>query len=311
MAGATVDVAVRPLSEADLDGADRIMRLAFGTHLGLPDPGAMFGDMSFVHTRFRAAPDCAWAAEVDGELAGSVFATRWGSFGFFGPLTVDPTFWNRGIASALLEPVLAAFARWELRQSGLYTFANSPRHIGLYQKHGFWPRYLTVVLEKQAAGSGAFELVSDGAAPPDELRELTDAVLAGLDLGREITAVVDQGLGDTVVVRDGARIAGMAVCHTGAGSEAGSGACYVKFGAAAPGPGAAGRFEALLQACGSFAASRGLERLVAGISTGRTEAYRSMLRRGFRIALSGISMVSRPEEPDLDTSASFVLDDLR
>ena len=31
------DVSVRPLREDDLSKADRIMRLAFGTFLGLPD----------------------------------------------------------------------------------------------------------------------------------------------------------------------------------------------------------------------------------------------------------------------------------
>ena len=34
-------VAVRPLREHDLDDADRTMRLAFGTFLGLPDPLAL------------------------------------------------------------------------------------------------------------------------------------------------------------------------------------------------------------------------------------------------------------------------------
>jgi hypothetical protein len=34
---------IHPLSEADLDEADRICRLSFGTFLGLSDPMSFFG----------------------------------------------------------------------------------------------------------------------------------------------------------------------------------------------------------------------------------------------------------------------------
>ena len=107
------EVRVRPLVADDLESADRVMRLAFGTFHGLPDPAAAFGDRDYVRTRYRAAPDCAWAAEVDGNVIGSVFAARWGSFGFLGPLTVHPEVWGRGIASRLLQPVLEAFSGGE------------------------------------------------------------------------------------------------------------------------------------------------------------------------------------------------------
>ena len=64
---------VRPMLAEDLDAADRVMRLAFGTIRGLPIRAA-FGDSDAVRTRFRAAPECAWVAEVDGDVVGSVFA---------------------------------------------------------------------------------------------------------------------------------------------------------------------------------------------------------------------------------------------
>ncbi len=86
---------VRPLVESDLDAADAVLRSAFNTFVGVPD---LFGDVDYVHTRFRAAPDAALAAEIDGEVVGSNFLTRWGSFGFFGPLSVRPDLWDQGIA---------------------------------------------------------------------------------------------------------------------------------------------------------------------------------------------------------------------
>jgi len=306
------------MAEEDLEAADRIMRVAFGTFRGLPDPSTTFGDADSVRTRFRAAPECAWVAEVDGDVVGSVFATRWGAFGFFGPLTVRPEYWDRGVASRLLEPVLEALDGWGVRQAGLFTLPNSPKHLGLYQKHGFWPRFLTAVMAKpvRADARGAYTLFSQvprarQAALLEEIRGLTDAVFPGLDLEREVLAAKVQGIGDTILLHSESELAGMAVCHCGAGSEAGSGVSYVKFGAVRPGPAAADRFEQLLDACEAFAAASGLARLVAGVNTGRLDAYRYMLRRGFRADMIGVSMALWPESPHFDTSDHYVIDDLR
>jgi predicted N-acetyltransferase YhbS len=299
--------------EGDLDEADRVTRLAFGTYRGLPDPASTFGDAQMIRTRFRAAPECAWVAEEDGRVVGCVLAARWGSFGYFGPLAVHPGWWDYGIGSLLLAPVLDAFERWELRQAGLFTFPSSAKHLGLYQKHGFWPRFLICVLAKPVVPTTVgYELFSQ--APADELgriQALTGTVFPGLDLEREIVAVHAQGLGDTVLLEADGELAGMAVCHCGAGSEAGRGTYYVKFGAARPGPGAGARFALLLDACEAFAATSGAERIVAGVSTGRLDAYRLLVERGFRADLIGVSMLSRPEEPAFDTPAHYVLDDLR
>lgn len=310
-------VRVRALEEDDLDAADHIMRVAFGTFVGLPDPTTMFGDEQTVRTRFRAAPDCAWVAELDGEVVGSVFAARWGTFGSFGPLTTHPDVWDRGIARRLMDPVLAAFDRWELRQAGLFTFPDSPKHVALYQRLGFWPRFLTALTAKPVTGAGSEYTtfsrvpVRERAGTLEAIRELTNAVFPGLDLDREIQACDAQQIGDTVLVHGGGRLTGAAVCHCGAGSEAGSGACYVKVGAVSPGADAAGRFERLLDACEAFAAAAGLNRLVAGVNTGRLDAYRRMLQRGFRVHRLGVSMLLRPDGPSYDTPAHYVIDDLR
>ena len=89
-----MQIRIRSLEERDLAEADRILRLAFGTFFG-PDPLKMFGNSDFAYTRFRAAPDSTLAAEADGQLVGSnFFVTHWGSFGFFGPLSVEPRLWE-------------------------------------------------------------------------------------------------------------------------------------------------------------------------------------------------------------------------
>lgn len=309
-----MDVTVGPLPERALPEADRIFRLAFGTFLGLPDPSTFAGDSDWVRTRWRADPEAAFGAEIDGELVGSNFVVRWGSVGFFGPLTVRPDLWDRGVAKRLLEPTMDLFAQSGTPLTGLFTFAQSTKHVGLYQRFGYWPRFLTAVMERPVAAAAAGAPPATlGAAPEAGLcacRELTDAVHPGLDLALEIRAVAAQRLGDTVLVADGSRVDALAVCHVGPGSEAGSGTCYVKFGAARPGPGAAGRFARLLDACTAFAASCGATSLVAGVNTARHEAYRQMLAGGFRTTLQGVCM-HRPNEPGYDRRDTFVLDDWR
>src|SRR5215469_1714632 len=142
---------VSTLDEKDLPEADRILRLAFGTFLGAPDPETFWRDRDYIRSRARAAHVVSFGAKLDGELVGSNFATNWGSFGFFGPLTVRPDLQERGIARALLDSTMAQFDAWGTRHVGLFTFAQSAKHIALYQKYGFYARFLTAIMSGPAA----------------------------------------------------------------------------------------------------------------------------------------------------------------
>lgn len=343
-------ITIRPMGEADTTEAERVMRVAFGTFLRLPDPASFAGDACMVAPRFAAEPRAAFVAERDGAIVGSCTAVRWGDVAFVGPLTVRPDLWDQGVAKRLLAPVLDRFAEWGVTRAGLFTFANSPRHLGLYQRFDFWPGPLTSVMWKRvrraapvargAAMSDAAEATTfasttlsslDEAARAASIRDcraLAGDVGDGLDLTSEIEALArlaarlgGQAGGDTVLLRaregghaagpdtDGELI-GFAVCHTGAGSEAGSGAAYVKFGGVRPGPRAAAHFDQLLAACEAFAASRGLLRLVAGVSTGRHPAYRAMLDRGFRSDVVGVTM-HRGNRPSHHSAEVWAVDDWR
>ena len=315
-APSALDVTIRSLEPREVDTADRIMRLAFGTYLGVPDPLAVFGDKEFVRPRYAAEPGWAFAAELDGEVVGSNFAVRWGSFGIVGPLTIHPDLWDRGIATRLMEPIIGLFEQWELRQAALFTFPHSPKHIGLYQRFGFWPQYLTPLMGKPVTPASARDAESLSALPASEVDavlgqcgQLTDAIFAGLDVTHEIRATANQRLGDTVLIRDGDGVSAFAVCHLGAG-EAGSGTCFVKFGAVRPGANASERFVQLLSECEATAAGQGLENVVAGVNTARHDAYRTMLARGYRTWLEGVVM-QRPNEPGHCRPDVYVIDDLR
>jgi N-acetylglutamate synthase-like GNAT family acetyltransferase len=278
------------------------------------------GDANYVHTRYRADPPAALTAEIDGRIAGSNFALDWGSVGVFGPLTVHPDKWDRGVARELLVHTMKIFERWGTRHIGLFTFAQSSKHVHLYQKFGFWPRYLTAVMSKQIGkveeNAGLQEINYSKLNPEkqkdvlQECAKLTGAIFDGLDLGKEITSVDRHRLGDTIVLKDASGAAAMAVCHCGPGTEAGSGTCYVKFGAARPASNSAEVFDSLLDACERYAKSQNALRLAAGVNTGRHDAYKKMIERGFRTDLQGVAM-HRPNEPGYSLAETYLIDDWR
>jgi GNAT superfamily N-acetyltransferase len=311
---------IRPLAERDLPEAQRIVRHAFGTFFGVQDLDNFWTDFDYVYGRHGAEHTVSFAADEDGALAGVNFATRWGSVGFFGPLSTRPDLWNRGIAQPLVEAVCGAFEEWGVSHAGLCTFPHSTKHVWLYQKFGFYPRYLTSIMAAPAAAG-----IADGGrssrhselpagqrqAAENAARELCEQLYPGLDLGGEIRTCTMRHLGDTVLLWEGdSRLAGFAICHWGAASEAGEGCCFVKFGAVRPGAGADRRFAALLDACGALARSVGMENVLAGVNLAREEAYRQMLARGFRGRVHVVTM-HRPNEPGYSRPGLYVLDDWR
>ena len=313
-----MDLRIRPLLERDLREADHVFRLAFGTFLGMPDPTKFGEDADHVRTRWLADPNAAFAAEVDGRIVGSNFVTRLGSFGFFGPLTVHPDFWDQGIAKRLLEPTMNLFTSWGVAHTALFTFANSPKHVGLYRSFGYWPRFLTLIMSKTVQTrvvSGKWSRFSDMSGRETEgvievCRGLTDSIYNGLDLTQEIMAVRNQNLGETVLLWDDGRLLGLAVCHCGPGTEAGGETCYIKFGMVRNDLKVDDSFGRLLDACENLAAEKGLTRVVAGVNTGCENACKRMNARGFRSDFQGVMML-RPSEPAFDTPDRYVICDLR
>ncbi|HLJ18784.1 MAG TPA: GNAT family N-acetyltransferase [Stellaceae bacterium] len=312
----TGDVIVRPMAAGDLPDATRIFRTAFGTFLGVPDVAQFRLDLGTIGTRFATDPGTALVAERDGRIIGSVFGMDWGSQFVVGPLTVDPDCWKQGVARALTAEILSVARRRSPALVSLFTFPQSASHLRLYGSFGFVPMFLTPVMEK-AAGDAATPFAArlhSRLAPPEQAaaldlsRHLTDASFPGLDLRRQIQALETQRLGETILLDGADGLAGVALCHIGRGTEAGEGALFVKFAAVRPGAGA--DFERLLDAIESLAAERRVQRIVAGVNTGRRDAYRRMLGRGFRAMLVGVAMHS-PDTAGTLRPDLYIIDDWR
>ena len=311
------------LKRSEIGEADRIVRLAFGTFLELPNPLDFMGDRSYIAPRWHSSHVKVIAARAGGRLIGSNVATRWGSFGFFGPLSVLPEYWDRGVAQQLLEATGKIFDRWGVRHTGLFTFPHSTKHVGLYQKFGYWPHYLTAIMTRtpETTPSPRSPRAKHDAALlsalPRTRREqaieacgkLTHEIDPGLDLSGEIRAVLAQRTGDVVLTYTRGALGAFAVCLHGPGSEGGEKTCYIKFGAARGGAGAGERFDKLLEACDAFAASRGAV-LEAGVNLARQDACRRMRSHGYRVERYGIAM-QRPHTGGFNRADAYVIDDWR
>ena len=110
-----------------------------------------------------------------------------------------------------------------------------------------------------------------GSSAPEEAvaecARLASRTFPHLDLTGPIRATASQGLGDTVLVRREGMLAGFAVCHTGPGSEAGSGVLGVNFAVAEP-----GALEELVAAAEAYAALRGTAVVELSANLGRRTA---------------------------------------
>lgn len=308
---------IRPMQAGDLADATRLFRRAFGTFLGLSNPDSYRADNGMVETRWLRDPCAALVAEQGDRIIGSNFATYWGSHGFFGPLTVDPSHWDSGVARALLAETMPLFAANGVRHVGLYMIASSPKHLELYRKFGFWPRFLTAIMQKQVApGQTRFANTLSSLPPQDQpaaiaaCQSVCDAVYPGLDLSTEIAAIADQRLGETLLLSDGGRLNGFALCHIGPGTEAGTGKLYVKFAALRPGPDAAANLRRLLGQIENLALCHDAPLIESGTNLARRETYSILIEHGFRTTIQGVAM-HLGNDPGYNHEGVFVLDDWR
>lgn len=316
------DIIIRHMKEEDLQDADRIIRLAFGTFMGHDNPEDYRSDARYANPRYNADPTASFVAESNGKIVGSNFGLHWGSVGIFGPLTVHPEYWDKGVGSNLMEPVLRCFEKWNVTHSGAMTFANSPKHINLYRKFGYHPRFLIPFMSKKIkpktiSSNSRFTWSKYSECNEDQdmylkgCSQVANTVYPGLNLELEIKAVNKMNFGETVILFDEDKeIAGFAICHCGTNTEAGNDKCYVKFGAVKANSDAQSNFVNLLNACEELAVTKGLSVLTGGVNAGRYNAYQSMIKHNFSIDFLGVSL-HRPNNDAYNIADRYVIDDWR
>ena len=140
-----------------------------------------------------------------------------GDEGWMGPLAVRPDSQGRGLGKAIVGAGIDWLRRAGARVIGLETMPRTVDNIGFYSSLGFVAGRLTITFTLEGADGPVERLARCGAAERDELvaefAAITSVVMPGYDYRREMELTAAFGLGDTLVIRDGDRVAGFAVCH--------------------------------------------------------------------------------------------------
>ena len=293
---------VRPCRDDDLAEADRIFRLAFGTFLGLPDPLAFAGD-----DRLRPRP---LAARARGRLRRGArwharrleLHRRWGRVGFFGPLSVRPDLWDRGIAQRLLEP------SWRVRGAGhRRTRGSSPSRRARSTSALYGKLRLLPALPDRAWWRAGRRGVGGRRLGPLRRRSTSRARRAVLDGCRRIAdgspTRARPRARDRRARRPRTRRHDPSPRRRGAArlrglprrrrQRGGRGTCYVKFGAIPADCAARTHSTASSTPASAFAAARGATIARRRHRTWRATAPHARLRAGgFRTVIQGVAHAS-------------------
>jgi GNAT superfamily N-acetyltransferase len=155
-----------------------------------------------------------------GEIAGFNMVHRSGVEGWMGPLAVRTEYQGSGAGKEVVERGVAWLREKGARVIGLETMPRTMDNIGFYSGLGFIPGRLTITLTLDAAsGDRVPELLGRMSVRDrdDELhavQALVNHIAPGYDFRREIELTDSLSLGDTVLVRDGSKLVGFALCHT-------------------------------------------------------------------------------------------------
>ena len=236
-----------------------------------------------------------WKDEGDRLVAFNI-AHLSGSEGWMGPLCVRPDRQLGGIGKEIVTAAVDWLKGQGARTIGLETMPRTVDNIGFYSRLGFVPGHVTLTLTVDASARGRrgpdpVLLSRSGDAERRErleaIRELTESLAPGYDFAREIELTLAQQLGDVVLVRQGARFAGFALCHAAPLAE-GTARDEVRALKIVAADDAA--FLQVMDAGTAWAHRQAARRFAVRCQTAYADAYGKLVQRGFRVRWSDLRM---------------------
>jgi GNAT superfamily N-acetyltransferase len=236
-----------------------------------------------------------WRDEADRLLAFNI-AHRSGSEGWMGPLAVRPDRQTGGLGKTIVLAAIEWLQRAGVTTLGLETMPRTVDNIGFYSRLGFVPGYLTVTMTTEVS---AAHIVADAGEALEtlepavrerrlaEVGDLVRRLVPGCDFAREIELTRELHLGDVIVLGPPGGLTAFALCHSASLAEAGGReeTRVLKIGAAS--------LEALiavLDAVSAWAARQGARRIGVRCQTAYGDAFRALVRRGYRVRWTDLRM---------------------
>jgi predicted N-acetyltransferase YhbS len=326
-------VQVRRVRKGDLAKVRDVLEQSFGDFLERQlgtRPRQAFNGAQYVHHRWLMEPwGCFVAEEDNAKIVGAALAVTWGTVGLLGPVAVLTHYHNQSIAQQLIRAVQEFFDENKATLHGVVTYPNSAKHLALFHKFGYRPKALTAVMSRALDRSatrpvGPRPAVKGGLsvrrfstleetrkkATLARMHRITNAVVRGMDLAKEVEIVDGLALGDTILLERGSELAGFAIYHTPGVSEAPAGALYVKFLAVDPRQRKVEHLEQLVGALEDLAHDLGLSRVILPVYLRYWLAYSTLVRCGYLIDFTMVRMQKGKPE-DYEEPTDLVLDDWR
>lgn len=230
--------------------------------------------------------------DADGRLTGFNMVHHSGTEGWMGPLAVRPDRQSDGLGKAMVQSGIDWLKGRGATTIGLETMPRTVDNIGFYSRLGFVPRHLTVTLTRDLPRrlATAVELLSHAGTRGvvlDECRALTAGLAPGTDFTREIALTADLRIGDTVLVRQDARLCGFALWHSAPLAE-GRGSDEVRVLKLVAESGTA--FDRVVAAVQGAAAHEGIRRVALRCQTAFEDAYGRLVDAGFRVHWTDLRM---------------------
>jgi GNAT superfamily N-acetyltransferase len=242
--------------------------------------------------------------DARGEIAAFNMVHRSGVEGWMGPLAVRTEYQGSGVGKEVVERGVAWLKREGAKVIGLETMPRTMDNIGFYSALGFVPGRLTITLTLDAATTDrAPELLGrlsarDREDALDEARSMVERLAPGYDFTRELELTESLALGDTVIVRNGERIVGVALCHTAPLVEGRTREELRVLKLALEDEGA---LDTKVRALCDFAKRSGTRRVALRVQGDYPAMYRTLVAGGARVRWTDLRMaLGGYEEPRVD-----------
>jgi GNAT superfamily N-acetyltransferase len=231
--------------------------------------------------------------DARGEIAAFNMVHRSGVEGWMGPLAVRTEYQGSGVGKEVVERGVAWLKQEGAKVIGLETMPRTMDNIGFYSAIGFVPGRLTITLTLDAAtGDRPPELLGrlgarDREETLAEARSLVEQLAPGYDFTREIDLTESLALGDTVIVRDGGAVVGVALCHTAPLVEGRTREELRVLKLALAGD---AMLDPMIRALCDFAKRSGTRRVALRVQGDYPSMYRTMVTLGARVRWTDLRM---------------------
>lgn len=244
-----------------------------------------------------------------GSIAAFNMVHRSGTEGWMGPLAVRSDQQGHGLGKDIVMRGVDWLRAHGATVIGLETMPRTMDNIGFYSRLGFTPGNLTLTLALDAARhDGDLDVLSRlglqaRADAMTECKALVDHTMPGSDYTREIAVTRDLELGDTLLLRDGDRLAGFALAHTAPLVE---GRTREELRVLKLVLDDEHRFAAFARLIANFARQSGVRRVSFRVQGEYADAYRQLIAMGAQVRWSDLRM-SLDGYRDIKPAAGMVL----